>query len=103
MSRIARDASKDDTDPEVSGPSGGRESRVAALKARSTLAEIIAFARGQIVGEVIDDRLAGRDFEPGDVGVRNARGMLYERAQAVSVRRDQPRQARRDLGAERGA
>src|SRR3546814_5617389 len=82
MSRIARDASKDDTDPEVSGPSGGRESRVAALKARSTLAEIIAFARGQIVGEVIDDRLAGRDFEPGDVGVRNAREMLDERAQA---------------------
>src|SRR3546814_16775276 len=37
------------------------------------LAQIIAFACGQVVGKIVDDRLAGRDFEAGDVGVRNAR------------------------------
>src|SRR3546814_3211437 len=63
--------------------------KIAGTQVRTTravilpLAQIIAFACGQVVGKIVDDRLAGRDFEAGDVGVRNAREMLDERAEAV--------------------
>ena len=41
--------------------------------------------RRQVIGEIIDHRLAGRDFLMDDVIVRNARQMLDQRAQRIAV------------------
>src|SRR6185437_9588727 len=61
----------------------------AISSAYSTLAEIIAIEGLQRVVERIDDRLAGRDFEAGDLVVRNGREMLDQGPQRIAVRRDQ--------------
>ena len=73
--------------------SGDRARRQGDVPGESglALAEIIAVGGAEVVVQFIDQRLAGRDFDPDDVVVGDVRQMLDQRADRIAVRRDQAR------------
>jgi hypothetical protein len=55
----------------------------------TTLRKVVALERGEVVVELVDDGLAGRDLEAGDVGVGDAREVLHQRAERIAVSGDE--------------
>jgi hypothetical protein len=55
----------------------------------SALAQVIAVRCVQIAVEFVDDRLAGRDLEAGDLAVGDVGEVLHKRAERVAVGGDQ--------------
>ena len=62
------------------------------------LAQIVAPLDREVVAQLIDDRLAGRDFEPDDVLVADVRQIFDDPAQRIAVRGDEHALAGRSAG-----